>query len=301
MPPKPPAKKYPRRKPKIPVAPPSNPKRGRKRSLKHPIDLGADMLLLCEAKLLHWSREKTFDVINERRMSIARKAALDRGATKEEAEKAAFDARITYFTLQRDTTKLHASLGEVKVLTAEMLARERILDLQEEILRLNLVEREAWTSYIASREGTIDVETTTTEEEGAGAAAGSKRSSRKTTPRKPEEAWLAIVLKCGERRVEIGDRIYALSAQLGLWSSMPAEVQQLHGIGADDLEALYRYSLQHVWTAEAQIAGNAPQALERAKLMEGAIDAARRKASRTLEATPGAPIELVIKPWTPAN
>lgn len=267
-------------------------RRPHKRKKNNPIEKLSDGAFICEKKLLGWTGERIHEGLNERRMGIARAAALERGATKAEAEKAAEDARVSTWTIAKDTSQMLAALREINPLTAEMLLRERMLQLEEEIIRLNLVEREAWDSFFASKRSW--------EEEDAVTPTGRpRRGTSKRKHRTPEASFLAVALKCGEKRVEYGEKIYDLAAKLGLATMLPAEIKELHGVGADDLEALCGYAVRHLWSAEGMIAGNEALAQERFRLMFGALNQARQLAGRGSGKggdAPGAPIvhELVF-------
>lgn len=297
MPQKPP-KKRPYRPQVYADGGPSTSKRGaHKRSKEFRLDLDTDHAYLVEKRLLHWSNQEILDGLNARRMEIARAKARERGLSPEEVERAASDAKISGFTLSNDMRKVFAGLAEFKVFGAQMLAQNRILELQMEIHRLNIVEREAWDAYYAAKSGeTFDEEVT---------IAPGRKKTTKISARRPEEAWLSLVVKCGVARVEIGERIFKLAGQIGLWSTMEEEIRELQGVKADDLEALYLYSLRHVWKAEAQISGNQGEAIERARLFQAAISEARRQAGRppNTPSETGGPVvhELLVTVLAPGS
>lgn len=292
-----------------------------KRYKKHPIEMLSDGAAICEAKLRGWGKDRTLDFINERRMSIARGKALDAGATKAEAEQAAEDAKITTWTLARDTRQLFAAMREVQPLTGQLLITEQILRYEEEIVRLNLIEQEAWFAYEASRDGQVDVETTTTEDLPPSAAArrarraegdedgdsdtlsasrGGKTVQRRRKPRLPDAQLLAVALRCSAQRVELGEKIAALAAKHGLATMLPAEIREMHATTADDLEKLYGYALRHLMSGEGTIMGNEAGAQERVRLIGSALNNARQLAGRGRgDNEPGAPIvhqlEFVIR------
>lgn len=288
------------------------PKRGdHKRKKYRPVEALSDQAYLCEKKLLGWSSEAIREGLNERRSEIARKAALENGATKAQADAAAEEAKLSVYTLARDWRVILSSLREVQPLTAEMLLRERMLQLDEELLRLNWIEREAWESFFEAKRGRVDVETTTTEEiprgaagnragrgaeeggEAWGAEAPARRGktvTKKSKPRTPEAMWLAVATNCVKERVAINNLIFDAAAKLGLATMLPAEVRELHAAGADDLEKLFAFSLRHLWSGEAMIGGNQAEAADRAKLVMGALGQARQLAGRGKgDNAPGAP------------
>lgn len=292
-----------------------------KRYKKHPIEMLSDGAAICEAKLRGWSQERTLEWINERRASIARAKALEAGATKDEAEQAAEDAKITAWTLARDTRQLFAAMREVQPLTGQLLITEQILRLEGEILRLNLIEQEAWLAYEASRDGQVDVETTTTEDlppsaaarrarraegeedegsDASGRSRGGKTVQRRRKPRTPDAQLLAVALRCSAQRVELDEKIAVLAAKHGLATMLPAEIRELHATTADDLEKLYAYALKHLMSGEGMIFGNEAGAQERARLIGAALNNARQLAGRGKgDAAPGAPVvhqlEFVVR------
>lgn len=269
------------------------PKHTHKRQYKkHPVEKLADGAFICRAKILGWGQERIVEELNAQRESIARAKALASGSTPEQAEQAAVDARVTTWTVARDWRQIMAALREIQPLTAEMLLRERMLQLEEEIVRLNIVEKEAWDAYFASKLSWA--------EEDAPPEPGRRRTKAKRKPRMPDAQMLAVAIKCGEKRVEYGERIYDLAAKLGMATMLPAEIRELHGVGANDLEALCSYAVRHLWSAEASIGGNEATAQERFRLMFGALNQARQLAGRGKgDSEPGAPqvhqLEFVIR------